>query len=100
VREALRRDCEAQLSIESHADFERQKLRRIEFGVHRLIFSTKMATWRCAERLKYGAIAISADAKRHGAMRDARCAIALDARRHGALLAATSIRDLRSKSGA
>jgi hypothetical protein len=72
LRDALRCDGDAQLSIGLNADFERQELRRIEFGAHRLIFSTNMATWRCAERLKCGAIAISADAKRHGAMRDAR----------------------------
>jgi hypothetical protein len=59
-----------------------------------------MATWRCAERLKYGAIAISADAKRHGALRNARCAIAVDARRHRALRAAKPIRDMRSLFGA
>jgi len=69
--------------MRSNADLERQELRRIEFGVVRLIFSTNTASSRFAERLKCGAIAISADASRHGAMR-----------------AATPIRDMRSQSGA
>ena len=67
----------------SNADFEPQELRRIEFGVHRLIFPTKIATSRLADRLKYGAMAIADDARRHGSM-----------------YAATSIRDTRSQSGA
>jgi hypothetical protein len=58
-----------------------------------------MASSCCAERLKCGAIAISADAKRHGALHNAQRAIAVDARRHSALRAATPIRDMRSQSG-
>jgi hypothetical protein len=71
--------------MESNADFERQELCRIEFGLHRRIFSTKMATSRFAERLKCGAMAI---------------AISADARSNDAMRAATTIRDTRSQSGA
>ena len=79
--------------MRSNADLERQELRRIEFGVVRLIFSTTTATRRLAERLKYGAMAMAM------AMAIA-IAIAAGARRHGAMRATTLIRDTRSQSGA